>query len=66
MSPAVFADGWGRVMMEDWAREVVNHQHLSFERVFDEQRDAVQPQVLLGHKHTSSDFKTTGATKHTP
>ncbi len=53
MSPAVLADGWGGVMMEDGAREVVNHQHLPFKRIFDKQRYTVQPQVLLGYKHNT-------------
>jgi len=48
MSPAVLADGWGGVMMEDGAGEVVNHLHLPFKRIFDKQRYTVQPHVLLG------------------
>lgn len=50
VSLAVFADGRGGVVVEDGPREVVNHQHLALEGVFDQQRHTVQPQALLRRK----------------
>lgn len=47
---AVFADRGRTVVVENWTREVVDH--VSFQRVFNQQRHTVQPLAFLQHRVT--------------
>lgn len=49
---AVFADGRRRVVVENRAGEVVDHQHLPLQRVLDQEGHAIQPLTLLEHTYT--------------
>lgn len=49
---AVFADGRRRVVVENRAGEVVDHQHLPLQRVLDQEGHTVQPLTLLEHTYT--------------
>lgn len=49
---AVSADGRRRVVVENRAGEVVDHQHLPLQRVLDQEGHTVQPLTLLEHTYT--------------
>lgn len=52
MALAVFADGRRRVVVENGAGEVVDHQHLPLQRVLDQEGHAIQPLTFLEHTYT--------------